>query len=127
MTVFVFLSPGSAAAYACMPTAESMSIKSEQMGGRFFGVVSGNNPPTSKVECFRKDSHAEFPILIDRDRKLDTIFGAQEVGTVIIMLDKKRIYTGPIDHSIDSLTENNESITLEEELDILAKPSPRAS
>jgi hypothetical protein len=119
--VFVFLSPGSPEAYTCMPTAESMSIKSQPLAGGFFGVVCGNSYSRAQVEGFRQECHANFPVLIDEDKTLDTIFGAKEVGTVIIMQGKKRIYTGPIDHRFDSLSKNSQNITLEEELDILTK------
>jgi hypothetical protein len=121
MIVFVFLSPGSPEAYTCMPTVESMSIKSQQVAAGFFGVVCGTSYSISQVEGFRQECHANFPVLIDKDKALDTIFGAKEVGTAIIVQGKKRIYSGPIDHRFDSLFKHSQKITLEEELNILTK------
>jgi hypothetical protein len=119
--VFVFLSPDNPMAYTCMPTAESLEMKTKQLGGGFYGVVSGANYSAPLVEVFRKECHADFPFLVDRKKTLETIFGAKEVGTAILVQGGKCIFTGPIDHRFDPIPCDAESIALEEELDMLAK------
>jgi hypothetical protein len=121
LAVFIFLSPDNPMAYTFMPTAESMEMKTRKLGGGFFGVVSGTTYSPSLVELFRKECHADFPFLVDRKKTLETIFGAKEVGTVILVQGRKCIFTGPIDHRFDPVPCDAESIALEEELDMLAR------
>jgi hypothetical protein len=121
LVVFVFLAPDNPMAYTCMPTAETMALKTKQLGGLFFGVVSGCSYSAPLVEVFRKECHADFPFIVDRKKTLETIFGAKEVGTAVLVQGRKCIFTGPIDHRFDPVPSDAESIALEEELDMLAK------
>jgi hypothetical protein len=104
-----------------MPTAEAMAMKTRQLGGAFFGVVSGASYSAPLVEAFRKECRANFPFLLDRHKRLDTICGAQDVGTAILVQGNKCRFSGPIDHRLDAPSVDSETLALEEALDVLAR------
>jgi len=123
LVVLAFMSPNDVVSFAYIPTDESMCMKTASLGGEFFGVVSsGSSPPV--VERFRRECKANFPVLLDRGKCLESLgtrLGAGKTGCVIVLRDNKCLYAGPIDHRFDTVSDRQDAPTLEEELDILAR------
>jgi hypothetical protein len=125
LVVLAFLSPSDAVSFAYMPTLEAMSMKTRSIGGEFFGVVSAAGFSPAVVERFRRECKGNFPILLDENKHLESLFAAQlraqKTGKVIVWQQNKCVFAGSIDHRFDAISERQDLPTLEEELDMIAR------